>query len=110
MSPSTFTPYLVYAARARYPNEVGAFAYGTNVFATSYSDTVSPELPEMSYEVNIPTWVSLDEVLLLYVYRNAVVLMTENGVVLSDQTLAQPDDERDLRNRRSSEYLTGATS
>jgi len=83
IDPSTYTPYFTFASRAKFPDDRAAtFAFGENAFSVSYADTIPPEAPGTDYRICIPLDLSIDDDLILYVYRNGVLLMTTRGVAL----------------------------
>lgn len=88
MNPATCAPCFVLASRSGEPGSPGAFASGRNSFVAAYRDTIPFEQAQSSYDVTIPASVPLDDDLIVYLFRNAALLMTTQGLLLADQPLA----------------------
>lgn len=58
--------------------ETGLFSYGENDFVVTFEDTYSPPGPH-SCPVTIPTDVSTDDDLLLYVFRTGALCLDHRG-------------------------------
>jgi len=82
MNPSTFSPYFVLVSRSKYPESPGTFAFGSNDFSVAFADTIPPETPGVDCVIDIPVESSIDDDLILYVYRSGVLFMTKRGVSL----------------------------
>jgi len=82
MNPSTFSPYFVLVGRSKYPEPRGTFAFGRNPFSATFADTIPPETPRVVCVIDIPVESSVDDDLILYVYRNGVLLITKRGDAL----------------------------
>lgn len=82
MNERTLVPYFVIVARTLYPDPPGTFAVGSNEFRATFADKVPPEPGQIVCVVNIPNYISLDDDLILYVFRNSASLLTTRGVVI----------------------------
>lgn len=87
MNSATYTPYFVIVARSRYPDPSGTFAMGSNDFSVQFADTIPPG-KQIDCVVVIPDSSSIDDDLILYVFRNSVSLLSSRGIVLPDTTQA----------------------
>ncbi|MDV2451826.1 hypothetical protein [Xanthomonas hortorum] len=88
MNSATCTPYFVIVARSRYPDPSGTFAMGSNDFSVQFADTIPPEHKQIDCVVVIPDSSSIDDDLILYVFRNSVSLLSSRGIILPDTTQA----------------------
>jgi hypothetical protein len=88
MNPSSHTPYFVLVGRSRYPDSSGSFANATNAFTVDFADSIPPEPVRTAYQVAIPPSMSTDDDLILYVFRDAVYLMTARGQPVGDRSTA----------------------
>ena len=86
MNPITSTPYFVLVGRSLYPDPPGSFAFGDNPFCASFADYIPPEAGEMNCTITISPDISINDDLILYVFRNMAVLLTTRGGVVSTFT------------------------
>ena len=77
MMPPNYTPSIASAMRSKYGDPPGTFAFGDNQLEVQYNDTLPS--PTQTYTVNIPTFISVDDSLILYIFRNGVMLMNVRG-------------------------------
>ncbi|KVM57972.1 hypothetical protein WJ58_12215 [Burkholderia ubonensis] len=86
MNPVTYAPYFVIVTRSRYGEPPGTFGMGENRFSAVFNDTIQPEPRRTDYTIPIPASYSIDDDLILYVYRNSVLLLTKRGVVIPTES------------------------
>jgi hypothetical protein len=83
MNPATYAPHFVLVGRSRYPDPSGSFALGDNPFCASFVDSIPPETGELNCIVTIPPDISINDDLILYVFRNSAALLTSRGEVIT---------------------------
>jgi len=82
MNPKTRTPYFVVVSRSKYGDPPGTFRMGKNDFLVRFADTIPPEPPQINYTIDIPLDYSLDDDVILYVFRTSNLLLSARGKIL----------------------------
>ena len=85
--PPPYTPYFVFATLGRYPVEGEFGRGGPNDLVVTFRDTVPADVPHR-FTIVIPEDVSVDDSLILYAFRDVVMLLNSRGTPLRpDQQL-----------------------
>lgn len=84
-APPPYTPYFVFAPLDHY-RDTGVFGYGPNTLVVTFEDD-GPYCEPHAFSIMVPTTHSLDDPLLLYVFRGVVMLLTTRGMPLDPNPL-----------------------